>query len=99
MTADHIYYKINLSYNSQNFQGEDLMPFVNVNTNTSITKEQETAVKTRLGSAIENLGKTESWLMIGFHSDMPMYFKGDDAPCAFVDISVFGQSTDAQCEK
>lgn len=75
------------------------MPFVNVNTNTSITKEQETAVKTRLGSAIENLGKTESWLMIGFHSDKPMYFKGNDAPCAFVDISVFGQSTDAQCEK
>lgn len=49
--------------------------------------------------AIENLGKTESWLMVGFNGGIPLYFKGDDAPAAFVDISVFGSSTDAQCEK
>ena len=75
------------------------MPFVNVNTNTSISKEQEIAVKSELGKAIENLGKTESWLMVGFNGSMPLYFKGDDAPAAFVDISVFGKSSDSQCEK
>lgn len=75
------------------------MPFVNVNTNTDISKEQELAVKAQLGKAIENLGKTESWLMVGFSANKPMYFKGDNAPAAFVDISVFGRSTDEQCEK
>lgn len=75
------------------------MPFVNVNTNTEISKEQAIALKAQFGKAIENLGKTESWLMVGFNGGIPLYFKGDDAPAAFVDISVFGSSTDAQCEK
>lgn len=75
------------------------MPFVNVNTNTDISKEQEIAVKSQLGKAIENLGKTESWLMVSFNANKPLYFKGDDSPAAFVDISVFGKSTDEQCEK
>ncbi len=75
------------------------MPFVNVNTNTQISKEQEITVKSRLGKAIENLGKTENWLMVGFSGGMSLYFKGDDAPAAFVDVSVFGSSTDEQCEK
>lgn len=75
------------------------MPYIDVNTNKKISKENELAIKTQLGAAIENLGKSEAWLMIGFNSDKPMYFKGEDAPCAFVDISVFGASTDAQCEK
>lgn len=75
------------------------MPFVNVNTNTDISKEQEIAVKSQLGKAIENLGKTESWLMVCFNSNKPLYFKGDDAPAAFVDVSVFGKSTNEQCEK
>ena len=73
------------------------MPFVNVNTNTNISKEQEITVKSQLGKAIENLGKTESWLMVAFNGNMPLYFKGDDAPADFVDISVFGKSTDEQC--
>ena len=29
------------------------MPFININTNVSVSKAQETAVKTRLGKAIE----------------------------------------------
>ena len=39
------------------------MPFININTNVSVSKAQETAVKTRLGKAIELIpGKSESWL-------------------------------------
>ena len=75
------------------------MPFVNVNTNTKITKAQEIAVKSEMRKAIENLGKTENWLMVGFNPEMPLYFQGSDAPAAFVDISVFGKSSDAQCEQ
>ena len=44
------------------------------------------------------LGKSENWLMLSFCDGADMYFKGDDSPAAFVDVSVFGKSTDAQCE-
>lgn len=51
------------------------MPFINTNTNVEISKEKEIALKTRLGKAIEILGKSESWLMISFKDKCAMYFK------------------------
>ena len=56
------------------------MPFININTNVSVSKEQEVAVKTRLGKAIELIpGKSESWLMVGFEGEHPLYFRGSDS--------------------
>ncbi len=49
--------------------------------------------------AIENLGKTEDWLMVRIDGNETMYFKGDDRPLVFADVSVFGHPTDDQCEK
>ena len=68
------------------------MPFININTNVSVSKAQETAVKTRLGKAIELIpGKSESWLMVGFEPERPMYFRGiDSGRIAFVEVSVYG---------
>lgn len=74
------------------------MPFINTTTNVSVSPEKEIVLKAKLGSAIELLGKSESWLMLAFNDNANMYFKGDDAPMAFVDIAVFGKSTDVQCE-
>lgn len=73
------------------------MPFINTNTNVEITKEQELELTKKLGVAIELLGKSEDWLMLGFEDKCSMYFKGEATPVAFVDISVFGKSTDEQC--
>jgi len=75
------------------------MPFIDTNTNVHISSEKEKALKERLGKAIELLGKSENWLMISFEDECSMYFKGESSPMAFVDISVFGKSTDAQCEQ
>ena len=75
------------------------MPFINTNTNVKISYEKRLALKNKLGSAIEILGKSESWLMLSFEDDCKMYFKGESVPMAFVDVSVFGKSTDEQCEK
>lgn len=36
------------------------MPFINVKTNTPLTASQRESVKSKLGTAIEDLGKTES---------------------------------------
>ncbi len=75
------------------------MPFINTNTNVKITNEKREILKSKLGSAIELLGKSESWLMLSFEDECEMYFKGEnDSPMAFVDVSVFGKSTDEGCE-
>lgn len=76
------------------------MPFINTNTNVAVSNEQREQLKTELGKAIECVGKSESWLMLSFEDNCKMYFKGDSSsPMAFVDISVFGRSTDEGCEK
>ena len=76
------------------------MPFIKTNTNIPISQEQEAQLKARLGTAIELLGKSESWLMLSFEDECDMYFKGDSSsPMAFVDIAVFGSSTDDACRK
>lgn len=74
------------------------MPFVKTTTNLAVTKEQEQELKSRFGEAIALLGKSESWLMLDFDYSQNMYFKGQNLPMAFVDVSVFGKSTDEQCE-
>ncbi len=75
------------------------MPFINTYTNVEINADRELSIKSKLGNAIQLLGKSESWLMLGFEDKCSMYFKGESDPTAFVDISVFGKSTDEQCEK
>lgn len=74
------------------------MPFIKTTTNLAVGKEEQEELKSRLGEAISLLGKSESWLMLDFNYSHNMYFKGQNMPMAFVDISVFGSSTDAQCE-
>lgn len=76
------------------------MPFINTTTNVKITEEKRELLKFQLGEAIGLLGKTENWLMLSFEDEKKMFFKGkDSSPMAFVDISVFGDSADEQCEK
>lgn len=69
------------------------MPFINTKTNVTISASQRETMKSRLGSDIQDIGKTESWLMLGFEDEVPMYFKGSDAPCAMVEVSLFGKAS------
>ena len=74
------------------------MPYITTTTNTKITDEKREIIKSEYGKALSLLGKTESWLMLNFEDEKEMYFKGQsNAPMAFVDVSVFGKSTDEQC--
>ena len=68
------------------------MPFINSKISTSVSAEQEQALKTRLGQAISIVpGKSENWLMLGFEPNYNLYFRGDNSePLAMVDVSVFG---------
>lgn len=69
------------------------MPFINVKTNSSVSKEKEVALKSALGQAITAIpGKSENWLMVEIEPERKLYFKGTDAPAAMVEVSVFGSS-------
>jgi len=70
------------------------MPFINVKTNTSISKESEIKIKSQLGDAIKIIGKSESWLMINLEDEQKMYFKGDNsAKIAFVQVDLYGSAS------
>ena len=75
-----------------NIQGGTIMPFINSKISTSVSAEQEQALKTRLGQAISIVpGKSQNWLMLGFEPNYNLYFRSDNSePLAMVDVSVFG---------
>ncbi|WP_044974048.1 phenylpyruvate tautomerase MIF-related protein [Ruminococcus sp. HUN007] len=76
------------------------MPFINVKTNTPVSKDKETALKSALGKAISIIpGKSESWLMVEIEPERKLYFKGTDAPAAMVSVSVFGSADSASFSK
>lgn len=76
------------------------MPFIDVKTNTQVSKNQEVALKEELGRAIAILpGKSERWLMLEIKDSCRMYFHGDDAPCAMLQVQVFGKIDPVACEK
>lgn len=73
------------------------MPFINTKVSCSITPQQETAIKAKLGEAIKLIGKSEDWLMLGFEDNCRLYFKGDNSEAsAFIDIALLGKATDSQ---
>lgn len=69
------------------------MPFINVKTNSEVSKDKEISIKSALGQAITAVpGKSESWLMVEIEPERKLYFKGTDAPAAMVEVSVFGSA-------
>ena len=70
------------------------MPFINVKTNVSVSAEQKTSIKSAMGRAITAIpGKSEGWLMVGIEPDYDLWFKGEDAPAAMVEVSIFGNAS------
>lgn len=70
------------------------MPFINVKTNTSVSKDNETAIKAKLGQAITAIpGKSETWLMVGIEPEYTLYYRGTDEPCAMVEVSIYGNAS------
>ncbi|EFA23397.1 phenylpyruvate tautomerase MIF-related protein [Bifidobacterium gallicum] len=71
------------------------MPVIHTHVSVKTTKEQREALKSIYGQAITAVpGKSESWLMCPFEDEMPIYFAGDDAPAAYIEVNVFGNKVD-----
>ncbi len=76
------------------------MPFINTKYSADMTAEQETAIKTALADAVQLIGKTENWLMVGFEPNCSLYFKGEKSEkIAFVDVSLYGNSSKSAYEQ
>lgn len=76
------------------------MPFIDLKTNKQVSKNDEIALKEALGKAIAILpGKSETWLMLDIHDACRMYFHGSDAPCAMLQVQVFGKINSEKCEQ
>lgn len=70
------------------------MPFINVKTNASVSDNKKESIKAKLGQAITAIpGKSEGWLMVGIEADYDLWFKGDAAPAAMIEVSIFGSAS------
>lgn len=74
------------------------MPFINIKTNQSVSTAQQEVIKSGLGKAITALsGKSEQWLMVGIEPDYILYHQGSNAPCAMVEVQVYGNASASDC--
>lgn len=71
------------------------MPFINVKTNVSVPDDRAEVIKSKLGQAITAVpGKSEGWLMVGIEPEYKLWFKGDCAPAAMVEVSLYGSASE-----
>lgn len=71
------------------------MPLITTKASTAISKEKEALLKAEFGKAIELINKSERWLMVDFQENCHLWFKGDDEPCAMIEIDLFGKASDS----
>ena len=76
------------------------MPFIDSKVTCKLSKEQRNHLKTKLGELIATVpGKSESFLMIGFNDEYPLYFGGTELEKgAFIEVKIFGSTSDSALE-
>ena len=52
------------------------MPFIDSKITVPVAPEKKESIKTKLGQAISLLGKTETYLMVGFEDNYDLYLGG-----------------------
>lgn len=68
------------------------MPFIDSKVTKTVTPDKQESIKSRLGQAIGILGKSETYLMVGFEDQYELYMGGQKLEQgAFVSVRVLGQ--------
>ncbi len=76
------------------------MPYINVKTNSKLSKSALNEIKSELGKAITAIpGKSEAWLMVNIDEPSSMFFNGSDEACAMFEVSIFGKASDSDYDK
>lgn len=76
------------------------MPFIDSKITVSVSGEKKEKIKTRLGQAISELHKTESYLMVGMESDYDLWMAGKKLEKgAYVSVSLYGSASPADYDR
>ena len=76
------------------------MPFIDSKVTVALSEAKKESIKAKLGQAIGTLGKTESFLMVGFEDEYDLYMGGKKLDKgAFVSVRVFGQVNSSACDQ
>jgi hypothetical protein len=69
------------------------MPYINLTTSLKLSHEQKDKVKAEFGRLITIIpGKQEANCLLNFSDGHTMYRGGEEAPCAFIEIRLFGKA-------
>lgn len=75
------------------------MPFIDSKISVPVTDEKKESIKAKLGAAISVMGKTESYLMVGFDDNYDLFFAGEKMEkAAYVSVSVYGSVSPEQAD-
>lgn len=75
------------------------MPFVSIKTNVPVPKELDETLHNKLNAVLARLDAVEDgWTMTEVQPECRLWFEGNDAPAAMVEITVYGDIL-AGCEK
>ena len=67
------------------------MPFLNIQTNQSVTPEQAQALISKASNLVASeLGKPERYVMVALAPPVPMLFAGSDEPTAYLELKSIG---------
>ena len=75
------------------------MSFIDSKVTVKMSEDKKEQIKAKLGQAIGLLGKTESFLMVGFEDEYDLYMGGNKLDKgAFVSVKVFGSLQSGACD-
>ena len=81
-------------------EGAIIVPFIDSKLTTKVSDEKKEIIKSRLGQTISLLGKSETFLMVGFEDDYDLYMGGQRLEKgAYVSVSLFGNASGDAYEK
>jgi len=67
------------------------VPFINTKTTVSLSKSKKDSLTAEICRITrECLGKGENWVMTGFEDNASLFFQGDSAAVAYVEVKSFG---------
>jgi len=76
------------------------MPMIDSKITVPVSEEKKDVLKAKFGKAISVLGKSESYLMLGFEDNYSLYFGGKKLEKgAFVSVQLLGEVNSASSEK
>ncbi|MFR2133502.1 phenylpyruvate tautomerase MIF-related protein [uncultured Ruminococcus sp.] len=76
------------------YERTDFMPFIDVKTNVTFSKEKADELMKELSGSLKAIGKSEAYVMCAVNDGLKMSFQGiSDEPAAIVEVKLLGKGT------